>query len=201
MSRRKHISGHYEPRINPERESFDILDWADPQSQRTRFRVLMENVDLHGKRLLDVGCGLADLLGYLQEHNVEVDYTGVDLLEPMAAVARRRQPEATIITGDIFGDNCLFEPGSFDVTFCSGTFNLNLGNNLEFLSVALRSLFRLAREKVVFNLLHHRVRYDDPKYYSFSPEHVLAVLAEMPCRATIIDDYLPNDFTVICDME
>ncbi|MCK4603030.1 MAG: class I SAM-dependent methyltransferase [Phycisphaerae bacterium] len=197
MSKRKQIRSHYEWRISRLRENHDILDWADAESQAARFSVLVENVDPDGKSLLDVGAGLGDLASFLEQRKISVGYTGVDLLEKMVAEARRRHPDAKFLCADVFTNDC-FKPGSFDVVFCSGIFNLNLGNNLLFLPGAIRRLLGLSRDWVVFNLLHKRAAHREEKYFHYDPAEVLAILEPLPCQMRIIDDYLPNDFTLIC---
>jgi SAM-dependent methyltransferase len=51
-----------------------------------------------GQRVLDVGCGTGTLLEKSAAAGAEV--VGVDIAEAMAAAARRRVPEATVIVGD-----------------------------------------------------------------------------------------------------
>lgn len=196
MSRKKAIRSHYEPRISPDRESFDVHDWSDAASQQARFRVLLDHVELDGRSLLDIGCGLGDLWGLLKARGVAVRYTGVDLIEKMVAAAQERHPDGRFLCRDVFsGDAGL---GPFDVVFASGPFNLNLGNKEQFLARAVPTLLDLAGDVLVFNLLHDRARekYDHCAYYD--PADVLAVLAPLPCEASVLDDYLPNDFSVIC---
>ena len=197
MSKKKEIGRHYEPRLRQLTESFEILDWASRSSQEARFAVLVDNVDLPGKSLLDVGCGLGDLWDYLRRRRIACEYLGVDILETMVQAARVRHPEARFEQADIFSHD-LFEPGSFDTVFCSGAFNLNLGNNLEFLPQAIARMCRLARRHVVFNLLHRRATAEADKYFYHDPDHVRSLLTSPTCQVRIIDNYLPNDFTVIC---
>ena len=220
MSKRKKIQAHYAPRIQPGRESYDILDWADRPSQLARFEVLAQCVELDGRSLLDVGCGLGDLYEYLVHLDRHVDYTGVDIVGAMVEEARRRHGEpARFLWGDVFSDTPALLDGRgriaeidhahlnplagrrFDVVFCSGVFNLNLGNNGDFLPHALGRLFELARTHVVFNLLHHRTatRYAHCVYYD--PDRVAALLSGFPCRVRIVDHYLHNDFTVVCEVQ
>ena len=75
-SRLERIHRHYAPRVSKDRESYDMLDWGSAESQRIRFGILVECMreafgdDLSmdcGLRLLDVGCGLADLWVFLCE--------------------------------------------------------------------------------------------------------------------------------------
>jgi len=196
-SPRDGIRAHYEPRLTEDRENFDILDWASADSQVKRFDVLAERVALKGRSLLDVGCGLGDLYAYLQRRRLEADYTGVDLLEKMVEAARRRHPDARFLCADVFAD-APFEPRSFDVTFCSGALNLNLGNNRQFLPRAATRMVELARSVAVLNLLHARAQGSDERYFYFRPEEVLELLSDVPCVVEIVQGYLPNDFTVLC---
>ena len=197
MDRRDAIRRHYEPRISPHRESHDILDWADRAAQRARFAVLADHVALAGRSLLDVGCGLGDLWGYLKERGVEAEYTGVDLLDSMLDLARRHYPHATFVAGDPFTEDP-FPGRRFDVVFGSGVFNLDLGNNMEFLAWGVPRLWALAGEHLVFNLLHRRAAHHYDHCFYYDPHEVLAVLSGMDLSAAVIDDYLPNDFTVLC---
>jgi len=197
MDRKRAIQAHYEPRIKPDRPSYDVHDWSDPISQQTRFDILIQEVPLAGKSLLDVGCGLGDLLDYLRVCSLEVDYTGVDLLPQMIKTARRLHPAGRFLTADIFRRNP-FGNAKFDVVFCSGVFNLKLGNNDEFLRRAIGRLTRLAGQAIVINLLHHRSnsRHDHCHYYD--PRQVNDIVRRLGWSCRIRDDYLPHDFTAVC---
>ena len=204
MAKSQQIRNHYQPRINAGLENYDVVDWASAAAQEHRFAVLVDNVPLDGRTLLDVGCGLGDLWAYLKGCVISADYCGVDLLEEMAAAAGSRNPDARFVCGDIFdldGSASVFAPDErFDVVFCSGMLNLELGNNTEFLPAALARMLELSREHMVVNLLHARneMRYPHCTYYD--PDEVIKILEQMPCKVRLIDDYLPNDFTVICSV-
>ena len=195
--KKRAILEHYEPRIARDRESFDILDWSDEASQLARFHVLFSRVALAGKSLLDVGFGLGDLWGFLKAHDVPVRYVGVDLSAKMAQAAAHRQPDAHFLAADVF-DAPPFPPAAFDVVFSSGLLNLDVGNNREFVPVAARRFVELAREWAVFNLLHARAPVHHEGYVYYEPDEVARSLAELPCDIQVVDDYLPNDFTVFC---
>ena len=191
------IRAHYEHRITPGRAHYDVLDWASAASQRRRFEVLVDNVPLAGKSLLDIGCGLGDLAALLDERALAVEYTGVDVLARMVDACRERFPARRFVRADLFaGDDA---PGeAWDVVYCSGAFNLDLGNNMAFLARAIRRMLDLSREHVVFNLLHARSPCLEEGYFSYDPAEVLALLPPAAGEVRILDDYLPNDFTVFC---
>ena len=197
MSRKDRIRAHYAPRIQPGRESYDIVDRAGRRSQFARFSVFVRNIDLEGKSLLDVGCGVGDLWGFLRERGVNVRYRGVDILERMVEAARARHPQAEFVCADLFGEDPLGGE-QFDIVFSSGAFNLDLGNNREFLPGAVSRMLQLAGEAVVFNLLHIRTEKKYDRCVYFDPAEIVRLLEPLPCEIETLDDYLPNDFTVIC---
>lgn len=203
MSKIDDIRKHYVPRITPGRPNYDVLDWAGPDTQTARFEVLIQNVDLRGKTLLDVGCGLGDLAGFLRSKKIPVQYTGVDVVEEMLHRARKSNPEGRFLHANLFSETQRSDPlngRTFDVVFCSGTLNLNLGNNLEFLPRALKGLLAPAREALVVNFLRARETPPDPVYFYYRPDEVLNVLHPLlgKQRVHLIEGYLPNDFTVLC---
>jgi SAM-dependent methyltransferase len=199
MSKIDDIKKHYQPRISPHLANFEVLDWAGPEAQQARFDVLTRQVDLSGEvSLLDVGCGLGDLLAHLRKASLEVDYTGVDIVPEMLGLARQGHPGARFVQADIFGDSSALAGEKFDVVYCSGALNLNLGNNMQFLARALPRMVSHAQEYAVVNFLHARRPVEDARYFAYQPSDVTAILKPL-CRCVkLVDDYLPNDFTLIC---
>ena len=192
-----HIRKHYEPLIDPGRESFEIADWGDAASQAKRFEVLVELVDLTDRSLLDVGCGTGDLWAFLARRGLGVTYLGVDLLDKMIDEARRRHPAGMFECLDPFDSSSLTNR-RFSVVFASGVFNLETGNSRDFLPGGVQRLLGLADEALVFNLLHARAdpHYDHCVYYM--PDQLTPLLDQLDCDWRIVEDYLPNDFTVVC---
>ncbi len=222
MSKRAHIHRHYEPRVRPERESFDILDWGSAGAQHARFAVLArlmrglaDSAQGRPLRLLDAGCGLADLRIHLlangftdadapadaqqatrsTELSVPLAYIGVDITPGILAEARRRQPDAQLLLADLFTEEP-FPPQSFDVAFASGLFNLNLGNNAAFIRSGVPRLFGLASRLLVVNFLHVRTPHRYEHCHYAHPDELLHEFRPLAARAELIADYLPNDFTL-----
>ncbi len=199
MTKPQRIRHHYQPRIDEQRDNYDVVDWASAEAQQARFAVLIDSVPLDERTLLDVGCGLGDLWIFLKSREISVEYCGVDLLVEMTASAAGQSPEARFVCGDIFDPDAPALGGErFDVVFCSGTLNLELGNNTEFLPEALERMLGLAREHMVVNLLHARCEKKYPHCAYYDPQAVLKILEPMACGIRLIDDYLHNDFTLVC---
>lgn len=193
------ISGHYLPNFGKNLENHQILDWESRDAQNSRFSVLTENVSLNGRTLLDVGCGLADLYSFLLDNGIKPDYTGIDILPEMAKSAISRYPEVKILCGDIFSEPELIGKNKYEVVFSSGIFNLNLGNNIEFLDDALKLFHEISSEYIVFNLLSEKSDNREDKYYYYSIKDVETAVKKI-CfsKVKIVEDYLLNDLSVIC---
>ena len=203
MKKIQKIKTYYENNIAMDLPEYGILGWESEEAQQLRFDVLLEKVQLEGKRLLDVGCGTGNLLEYINSKGIQVKYTGVDIMDEMVMKAKGKQLDGDFRHADIFKEN-IFKPASFDVVYTSGIFNLNLGNNKEFLSNALELFFSLSCETVVFNLLHFDSPDREDKYFYFHPDEVRQILARFSGllgKTEFIEAYLKNDFTVVCEIK
>lgn len=202
MRKKDLIKSYYEPKIKEQKSDSAKLGWESEEAQRLRFKALTDNVDLNGKSLLDVGCGLGSLYSFLAERGIAATYTGVDLLEEMVDCAKAKYPEAEFVCDDIFKSEfpvCQ----RYDVIYSSGIFNLNLVNNLEFLEKALRIFVGMAGFAVVFNLLSDRSDNKEKEYFYYNAGDVLEIIARLPVspsKTLILDSYLQNDFTVVIFM-
>lgn len=200
MKRTDKIKAYYDSNMGKDLPEYALLGWESEEAQRSRFDALIASVDLQGKRLLDVGCGTGNLLEYIISKGINAEYTGIDLLPDMIECARSKKLGGKFNCIDIFRNNP-FKPDSFDVIYSSGIFNLNLGNNVQFLSEALELFFKLSTEFVVFNLLHHKSPGREDQYFYFVPEDVKKLIEDLPYNfkdIKIIEKYLQNDFTVVC---
>ena len=177
-----------------------MLDWSSRESQFLRFEILAQEIrqclGTASFRLLDVGCGLAELHGYLQGRGLPVEYTGVDLTPAILNEARRRHPDLDLREVDVFATPQPFPDHSFDVVFCSGVFNLRQDNSLLFAQHGLARLTALASRLAAVNFLHTRTIEQYPECCYFAPEELLDCAKRPDTTVTVRDDYLDKDFTI-----
>ncbi len=200
MKKVEKIKTYYQPKLDKEQPDFKVLGWESEEAQKLRFAVLTDNIVLDGKTILDVGCGLGNLFQFICSKNIQIKYTGIDILKEMIDRASSSNPGGTFMLLDIFNDNP-FPEKFFDVIYTSGIFNLNLGNNKEFLSKAVSLFAKTAREAIVFNLLHNGSPDREDAYYYYDPAEVEKIIDDLSLgfrKVEIIEQYLKNDFTVIC---
>ncbi len=88
-----------------------------------------------------------------------------------------------------------------DWVYASGIFNLNLGNNDEFLRKAFLRFAGLCKKGFVCSMLNVRSTDKEDTYYYYEPSAVSALAKEYGAKnVRIVDDYLENDFTIIAEM-
>ncbi len=94
--------------------------WVQRVSVAPTRRALMAELDgLAPGRLLDAGCGTAQLLDALQCTGTQWDYTGFDASAAMLAQAARKHPAANLVHAGIMA---YAAPAPFDVVICAHAF-------------------------------------------------------------------------------
>ena len=126
--------------------------WASQDTQRRRFEVLAEVGAWDGMRAADVGCGVGDLFGFLQERGLDVSYQGYDISPDMVAAARAKYPQgrARFELRDVVATGL---PRRFDYVVASGTFNIRFNHHERYLRRALRTMYEGCSRAVAFNVL------------------------------------------------
>jgi SAM-dependent methyltransferase len=170
------------------------VDWGSKVSQELRFEVLTRIDNLNGKSILDVGCGLGDLLNYLQNRSTEVDYTGYDITPRMIEVSQKRFPHANFQVSDLLAETDV-QP-QFDYVFASGIFYLRQVEGIGYLGAMVRKMFSLCRKGIAFNTLSILALNRNHDEFYADPSQVLTMCLEITPSVILRHDYLPHDFTV-----
>ena len=157
---RHRIVATYERALRKHGPTVRALKWADERSQQERFRLIAGVGDWDGATVVDVGCGLGDLFGFLREAGHDVRYTGYDLSPRMVMAARRRyrNRRARFEVRDVLAEGF---GGRFDYVVASGTFNLKVADHDRFLRRMLAAMYGACRRAVAFNVFHP---YEDARW-------------------------------------
>ena len=175
--------------------SVHSLAWESDYTQGMRFKVLSGIDRLDGMRILDVGCGKADLYSYLSEEGISVEYYGIDLAADLVKLAKSNYPEINIFYRDFLTDGHIPE---FDYALSSGIANLRTPHNLEYLESVIRKMFSIAKKGAAVNMLtsYAPENKQDTGMYFYSPEQMLKFALKLTPHVILRHDYLPNDFTL-----
>jgi len=129
----------------------EALAFDNAASQKLRFDAFLQIARVEpGDSILDIGCGFADLHGFLQARRIDVVYHGWDVSAEALSVADQRYPD---LAGRLFlhdvrrSDHANNTNNQYDWTFCSGTFNI--GFSVAESMALLGKLFAMARKGYV----------------------------------------------------
>ncbi len=201
MRKFEKIKNYYMQNNKPNQPDYYLLGWESEAAQQQRFAALVNNLNLNKKRILDIGCGTGNFLQYLEQIFSDFKYTGIDILEHMIAIAKGKKLKGTFLCLDIFKENP-FSHNEFDNIFASGIFNINLGNNRDFIINALGLFDHICKETISFNLLYDKSPNKEYKYFYTSPYEICKLIEDSYSnhfRIKVIEGYLSNDFTVVCN--
>ncbi len=178
---------------------FGSLLWASPRTQALRFDALIRAVDgpaIRGRRLLDVGCGRADLLDHLRRRDVvPCEYIGIEAVEELAAAAERKgYLTATIVRGDFVRQPLLIRAAAADVVLISGS--LNTMDAASFYR-AIAAAFDAAGDTLAFNFLCSPELSAAAHLTWHRPADVHAFAASLSTDVDLWEDYLNGDATVV----
>jgi len=179
------LIGHQSP--------FHRVGWKSKETQEARFNALLAAGDLNDKSILDLGCGLGCLYGYLKERDWNGEYTGIDVLDLMVKGARERFPGVVFEKKNILLDTPRRE---WDYVFISGIFNHRVKDNWAWIDETVRLCFKLSRVGVAFNLLETQVDEHDPVFF-YAKRTDLESRAERWTGGNykIVSGYLTDDMT------
>lgn len=176
------------------------ISWSSRANQTIRFKVLSEVANLEGKQILDVGSGLGDLSGFLQ--NKHIKYTGVELSWEQGKTSREKYGNIEIIHANFF--DYTFHK-KYDYVLCSGAFNCKHENHRDYLYNAIRKMFSLAKSGVAFNLPSNMgpwVNQDSSigeqgiEIAYVDPTEIFTFCKSLAQKVILRHDYLPHDFSI-----
>lgn len=170
---------------------FPTLLWASPDTQRLRFEAMTRMADFEGARVLDIGCGRADLLTYLLEQGITPDdYIGIEAVPELADAAERTG--ARVLRADFIDQPRTLLCGS-DLLVISGS--LNTAKDVAFFET-LRRAYDAAGHSMVFNFLDSPRLASAPHLYHRPLPVVLNHCRRLARDVRHLTDYLPGDATV-----
>ncbi|MBW8878656.1 MAG: methyltransferase domain-containing protein [Acidobacteria bacterium] len=176
-------------------KGIQALLWPDGEAQRIRFEALARNCPLAGLRILDAGCGRADLLGYLLERGiVPAHYTGLEMLPATIREARRKKYErCKIVAADFVQQPKKLQAGADVVIFCG---SLNTLSRPQFYHT-LGAAWAATEQWLAFNFLSSPFWSGEEWLFWHSRESVLAFCRSLGGEPRFDESYMHGDCTVV----
>jgi len=185
----------YNTRFDQFGRDIKTVGWGSESSQHLRFDVLFRGVELKGKTVLDVGCGLGDLVPYLEHRTCgDFGYIGIDIAEKLVNNARDRHGRANraFVTGDIFS----VATPSVDIAVLSGALSFKRDGIEDYARDTMKRMFELSRDIACLNFLTIYVDFENEKNQHYRPEEVFSWAKRLTKKVNLIHDYPLYEFTV-----
>lgn len=185
---------HYQSLLKKHGETYRALDWGSLESQQKRFEALAGIGMAAGDRVLDVGCGLADLNAWLIEHIPGVEYSGIDLTPGMVKSAQARFPNVKVSNNTIFDLDSSFK--TFDYLVASGIFVFRQENPRDYMFSTIKAMYKICTKGISFNSLSAWARNKSPNEFYADPANLIDFCKIITPKVVLRHDYHPADFTV-----
>ena len=198
MSRKTQLAEtvqRYQAALDKHGDSPKSLLWNSKNSAEIRYYNLIADIDFEGKSILDIGCGMGNIIPYIEKQTKNFTYTGIDLLPEFVEKAQEKYPQHTFLAGDYMQ---LMHPA--DIVMCSGALNSNIPNVVEERKEAVGMMFDYANEVLAFNMAGG---HPQPKNYDSYIVHYIdslpfiKFLFTLTSKVIIRHHYTPKDFTAI----
>ena len=186
----------YGERLNEFGDDPKTLGWGGGiERQNLRFKILSE-IGVSGKdSVLDIGCGFADLFGYLSTVGWKGVYLGVDINGDLLEVASKKYEKATLKQIDILESNLAEQ---YDWVLSSGVFNakLDFEDNLIYIEKMLRRMFQSAKKGVACDFMSTYVDFQHPIAFHLNPADAIDMGKKLTDKLVLRMDYLPYEYCI-----
>jgi SAM-dependent methyltransferase len=197
------LKAHYGELFRRYGANHQAVQWSSRETQERRFAVLCDVIGATDS-VIDLGCGLGDLLGYLrQSRGFQGRYLGLDFVPEFVSHAARAHADdesARFAELDITRDAL---PADYDVVVTSGMFNNRVDDNWSFLLATVERMFGAARKAAAFNVMSSYVDFEDPALFYCDPLRLFDHLKrQLTPLVTLRHDYrvkpesIPFEFSV-----
>jgi SAM-dependent methyltransferase len=172
------------------------LNWLDLKSQNKRFENILNLININNKKIIDIGCGFADLLKYIQENKINFkEYTGTDINPNFINQCKKLYPERNFFINNLFNedlpkDNC-------DIAIMVGmlSYKFKSFDNNHFIKEVINKAFSSVKETLIFDMQSSITNPDYPTaehiHYQ-NPGEILDFALSLTPYVSIKHDYMPN---------
>ena len=185
----------YNKRFDQHGRVIKTVGWGSEESQRLRFEVLFRGLNPKGKTILDVGCGLGDLIPFLESQTGgDFNYIGIDIAERLIDDARSTYSHNSreFHAGDIFS----IDVPQIDIAVLSGALSLKVQGIEKYANETMKRMFELSSEAACLNFLTKYADFELEKNQHYQPETVFSSAKKVSKRVNLFHDYPLYEFTV-----
>jgi SAM-dependent methyltransferase len=189
------IAELYNTRYSNHGRDIKTVGWGNANDQLLRFQMLFRGLSPVNKTILDVGCGLGDLVPFLdQVTGGNFNYIGVDIAENLIkdATATYGRDGVTFITGEIMS----LQLPIVDIAVLSGALSFKTPGIEQYAEATLKKMFDLTTEAACLNFLTKYVDFELEKNQHYAPEKIFEKSMAVCKKVALFHDYPLYEFTI-----
>lgn len=197
------LLSYYQTKASEAGSASQQVGWKSDAAQRNRFEQICKVLQPASFSVNDFGCGLGDLLPYLNSNGFrDFDYRGYDMFPSMVEAARQRQgetEEARFLQIDNVQDM-----QRADFTLASGVFNIRFeitdSDWFSFILETLHCFDQRSKKGFAFNALtkYSDAEYMRPELYYSDPLTLFDYCKRhFSKNVALLHDYQEFDFTIL----
>ena len=193
----KRISDIYNSRLREGLSDYKSVGWGSKESQYLRFKILTEIDELSKNSVLDVGCGLGELLNFFTTNGIKISsYKGIDISKDLILEAQKRFDKEKKASFEFTNIDKVQGDEDFDYIFLSGALNLKVKNNLIYAKKVIKKMYSLCRKGVACNFLSSYADFSLEKDYHYRPEEIFSFSKGLSTKVVLRHDYPLYEFTL-----
>ena len=184
------VKKFYSSRYNLLGNQIRSVGWGSKKNQNLRFKILLKNINVNKKKILDFGCGFGDLYSFLKKKFGKINYSGYDINKSFIIKNKKKYPMINFFYNkkDI---------KSFDYIICSGVFSLKTRYSFEYFKIFLKRYFKNCRYGIMINFLDRNNKKKLSKNYYYSKNQILKFVKGLKnCKIVFYENYGLDEFTL-----
>ena len=189
------VESFYNDRLIKFGVSHETVGWGSKHDQFLRFEMLLRDLSPKGKVILDVGCGLGDMVTHLDKVTCgDFEYIGIDIAQSLVLKAREihNRPNCKFIVGDLMNS----EIESVDISVLSGTLTYKTDGIEAYAKQIMQKMHEISKEAACLNFMNKYSDFELEKNQHYHPEEVISWSYSFTRNVNLFGDYPLYEFTV-----
>jgi SAM-dependent methyltransferase len=189
----ENIYKHYENCFETYGDSPLGVDWPNKEDAVKRYEVMLNVIKDNNKKvsILDFGCGCGHLLNYINEKELNIEYSGLDISSKFYNYCKNKYISNNFYNLDILKEN-ISELPNFDYIILNGVFtekrDLSEEYMFSFFSELLKKLYTKINIGLAFNVMSPIVDFKRDDLFYLSYDKLGVFLKENLSRNYIINN-------------
>lgn len=193
MIHQKKIEQFYKKRYLKLGKNIKSVGWGSSFNQNLRFKILLKDINLTNKTILDYGCGFSDLFLYLKKiKNIPKQYVGYDIIKEFIYLNRKK-----FKSNKYYYNENLLNLFHFDFIICSGVFSFKTSTGRKYFRSKSLNLLKKSKKALLINFLSINTKHKLKKNFYYNEKEVLNFFGKVKkIKLNLIKSYGLNEFTL-----